>query len=393
MDSNDHQPPSSMVKSTMPKYRIRRMRMEDVEEVLKIWAENDLHEGIDTIQSFMRADPHGFVVAVQVDDQLLSPMHAADNNEREEEILSEPNRKSRFPSKQICCCVIQEQNSPPSKPSSSNSSSMSQLVERRILGMCAAVFIHPSIAFIGLYAVRPELHGRGIGLQMWSRIMDHVADRNAGLYAVVQHLSMYRDRAGFGSPDERLLYIYESEGTERQPLNIELLVQSIRGIEIRTIDEERDHCLYDSVIRYDASVHGYSRHKLLPHVLKEKGSVALVAIDIDESNEQCGEQYSVVGFGCIRTNNIGKAMIGPLYAMNDAVAELLMFRLFDALSGPFSKGLLYMTLDSNPGGERIAEKIGIPKHEELPRFFRQQPYKDAKWLQVYCIHSPNFSLL
>lgn len=119
----------------------------------------------------------------------------------------------------------------------------------------------------------------------------------------------------------------------------------------------------------------------------------MVAIDIDESNEQCGEQYSVVGFGCIRTNNIGKAMIGPLYAMNDAVAELLMFRLFDALSGPFSKGLLYMTLDSNPGGERIAEKIGIPKHEELPRFFRQQPYKDAKWLQVYCIHSPNFSLL
>ena len=133
MDSNDHQPPSSMVKSTMPKYRIRRMRMEDVEEVLKIWAENDLHEGIDTIQSFMRADPHGFVVAVQVDDQLLSPMHAADNNEREEEILSEPNRKSRFPSKQICCCVIQEQNSPPSKPSSSNSSSMSQLVERKYM--------------------------------------------------------------------------------------------------------------------------------------------------------------------------------------------------------------------------------------------------------------------
>lgn len=162
----------------------------------------------------------------------------------------------------------------------------------RILGMCAAVFIHTSIAFIGLYAVRPELHGRGIGLQMWSRIMDHVADRNAGLYAVVQHLSMYRDRAGFGSPDERLLYIYESEGTERQPLNIELLVQSIRGIEIRTIDEERDHCLYDSVIRYDASVHGYSRHKLLAHVLKGMLKTLLKPFII---NLICRERIGCIG--------------------------------------------------------------------------------------------------
>ena len=133
--------------------------------------------------------------------------------------------------------------------------------------MCAGVFVHPSIAFIGLYAVRPELHGRGIGMAMWTRMMEHVGPkkgRNAGLYAVVQHLRMYRDRAGFKNPDDRLLFIYES--SEKQNLNVDLLVDSIRGIQIESITE----VLFNQVARYDAEVHGYSREKLLAKVFKGK---------------------------------------------------------------------------------------------------------------------------
>ncbi len=86
-------------------------------------------------------------------------------------------------------------------------------------------------------------------------------------------------------------------------------------------------------------------------------------------------------------------MIGPIYALNDAVAELLMRQLFETFSGPFMNGLLYMTLDSNPGGERIAKKLNLKKQHELPRIFLRQPYLGAEWNNVYCIHSPNFSLL
>ncbi len=126
----------------------------------------------------------------------------------------------------------------------------------------------------------------------------------------------------------------------------------------------------------------------------EGESAALVALDLEEADDQAGTAYSVLGYGCLRTNNIGKAMLGPLYADNDAVAELLMRRLFSALPGPFSRGLLYMSLDSNPGGERIADKLGLVQHEQLPRFFTGPPYREgAKWEAVYCIHSPNFSLL
>lgn len=127
--------------------------------------------------------------------------------------------------------------------------------------------------------------------------------------------------------------------------------------------------------------------ELILNLYLEPNTAAFVAFDLEE------DESPVQGYGCIRTNNIGKAMIGPLYANNDAVAELLMRRLFEALAQPFARGLLYMTLDSNPGGERIAEKLNLPKMEELPRLFRHKPYRDAKWNQVYCIHTPNFSLL
>lgn len=50
-----------------------------------------------------------------------------------------------------------------------------------ILGMCGGVFVHPSIAFIGLYAVRPEYHGKGIGIKIWKKVMEHIGGQNAGL--------------------------------------------------------------------------------------------------------------------------------------------------------------------------------------------------------------------
>ena len=57
-----------MEERKVPNYKIRRMRPGDVLQVLDIWAQNDLHEGVGTIQSFMTADPDGFVVAAEIED-------------------------------------------------------------------------------------------------------------------------------------------------------------------------------------------------------------------------------------------------------------------------------------------------------------------------------------
>lgn len=53
---------------------------------------------------------------------------------------------------------------------------------------------HSDTGFLGLYAVQPELQGRGIGLSMYKKVMQHFGDNNVGLYSLEKHLHTYRDK-------------------------------------------------------------------------------------------------------------------------------------------------------------------------------------------------------
>lgn len=80
---------SSLGNQPVPKFRVRRMRVDDVPQVLQIWADNGLHEGTHTIQSFMQVDPAGFIVAVQVDEDASS-----DEEEPEPDSAASTNQSS-----------------------------------------------------------------------------------------------------------------------------------------------------------------------------------------------------------------------------------------------------------------------------------------------------------
>ena len=142
--------------------------------------------------------------------------------------------------------------------------------------------------------------------------------------------------------------------------------------------------LESAVIEYDERIIGYKRKKLLMSCFREKDSVSMVAVNKFDQK--------IHGYICIRTNNIGKGMVGPLYAEDDGVAELLMNRATSELDCCLKKGLLFMPLDSNPGSLRMAEKMRLTKHEILPRFFTKGvPDWFIDYDRIYCIHSPNFS--
>jgi GNAT superfamily N-acetyltransferase len=53
-----------------------------------------------------------------------------------------------------------------------------------------------SFAFLGFYMVRPDLRGRGLGLQIWKAAMAHAAARVIGLDGVVAQQANYR-KSGF----------------------------------------------------------------------------------------------------------------------------------------------------------------------------------------------------
>lgn len=257
-----------------------------------------------------------------------------------------------------------------------------------ILGMCAGVFVDPETAFIGLYAVRPELQGKGIGIKIWNRIMAHINGKNAGLYAVPEHLHTYRDRAGFRVEDSIRMIVYEGDG----PSSTEDLVHEVGNVGISEASEDLLH----QIVSYDTKITYVDRSHLLRHTIREKDTVSLVAFETDQQRVGSAKgnfdaaSSRVLGYICMRTNNIGKAMVGPLYADNDAVAELLMNEALKRLPVASSRGLLFMTLDCNPGGIRIAEKLRLECNEHLPRFFTQK-LADADFNHIYCIHTPNFS--
>ncbi|GFS90548.1 n-acetyltransferase domain-containing protein, partial [Nephila pilipes] len=66
-----------------------------------------------------------------------------------------------------------------------------------VLGTCAAVILHSKLAFVGLYAVKKSHRGKGLGVRIWKKAMEHIGERNAGLNSVPEHLRTYRDLAGF----------------------------------------------------------------------------------------------------------------------------------------------------------------------------------------------------
>lgn len=299
--------------------------------------------------------------------------------------------------------------------------------------MCAGVFVDPNCAFIGLYAVKPRFQGRGIGISIWNKLMnEHIKEKNVGLYAVPEHLTTYRDKAGFKNQDSIRMLVYECDTCSNSQGKKDLtfcddLVKSLANVDLIIIRPE-DSINDDLVVQltnYDSGVTFVNRGKLLEATLKEKDTISLIAFEKlalranpnvrhnsltnpgsnDPTNIFTLTQFinhvtsanvtistvKLTGYIHIRTNNINKAMIGPLYANNDAIAELLMYQGIYTFPGKIiNRGILYMTHDSSAGGKRIAEKLKLSYCEDLPRFFKKSIPK-ADFDRIYCIHTPNFS--
>lgn len=81
-------------------------------------------------------------------------------------------------------------------------------------------------------------------------------------------------------------------------------------------------------------------------------------------------------------------MGGPIYALNDGVAELLVYHLIKDFP-PVLNGLTLMIPDINYGAQRMAKKMKIVELYRLCRLFTKSIPK-AEMEKIYCIHSPNF---
>lgn len=65
-----------------------------------------------------------------------------------------------------------------------------------IVGCISSVAYDARFGFLGLYIMRPEYRGKGLGIQLWQQAMQYLAGRNIGLDGVVAQQENYK-KSGF----------------------------------------------------------------------------------------------------------------------------------------------------------------------------------------------------
>ena len=244
--------------------------------------------------------------------------------------------------------------------------------------MCASPVTTHNSAFLGMYSVDKNFQKRGIGKKLFQSCLEHIGRRNCGLHAVKQELSMYRNKAGFTVNDQVTLVVFL--GLPKHWQNLQK--QNEEYISIMEYIEGNDEYL-TKIIEYDSKVHKEKRSKLLSLTLNDNDINTYVAIDTFSQK--------LVGYGCIKISNAGKGMIGPLYADNDTIAEVLVYNLINSCIEAQINGLLIQTLSTSLGAIKIAELINVKEVNRCQRIFTKYaiPFNHQ---YLYCVHSPNFSL-
>ncbi len=224
-----------------------------------------------------------------------------------------------------------------------------------ILGVCSGINISEKLSQIGMYAVRRKYQGLGIGKAIWMQIMKHCENRSICLFSVHQMIHKY-EKIGFNMRYNAIVHI------SRGKPDLSSLVKNIDGITIREMNEQDLH----KVCEYDLKVSQIERSKFLSLFLNERETIAFLAI---KSNK--GEAEEVVGFGAIKKSNLNYALLQPIYANNEEIAELIVRNCCQKFPQAVN-GILMSSWDNNCDAIHLIEKLGLEFKSAEPLLYTKQ---------------------
>lgn len=202
----------------------------------------------------------------------------------------------------------------------------------------------PDFGFVGLYIVRKELRGRGLGLRLWNEALASLDDvPSIGLDSVLAQIDTYvkdgyvlarrsvRYEGSFGG---------NGDGVGEMPADLHPLAQTP----------------FEEVLAYDRRCFPARREAFLRPWLSLPGHVAL---GVTRSGR-------LAGFGVVRPCGVG-SKIGPLFADDDAAAHSL----FRGLCASAAKGPVFYDVPMNHAGAvRLAESHNMRPMFETGRLYR-----------------------
>jgi ribosomal protein S18 acetylase RimI-like enzyme len=208
------------------------------------------------------------------------------------------------------------------------------------VGCISVVAYDATFGFLGLYIVRPEFRGRGLGLKLWQAGMARLGNRNIGLDGVVAQQNNYR-KSGF-----RLDY-----------RNIRF--QGLGRPASRSGTVDLSAVPFDRLVAYDSQMFPVPRERFLQCWITQPQAAGHAVIS----------NGALAGYGLIRPCRNG-AKIGPLFADDENIAE----DLFQALAAQAPGAAIYLDVpETNAAAVMLAERHGMQKVFETARMYTGQP--------------------
>lgn len=200
----------------------------------------------------------------------------------------------------------------------------------------------PRFGFVGLYLVRPDLRGRGLGMSLWRAGHRHLAGRTVGLDAVDAQVANY-ERSGYRV--ESHTHRHLGRGPAGAPLPGLLEIGEVA---------------WDEVLAVDARGFPATRAEFLREWTAQPGTRALAL----------SRDGAVAGFGVRRRCRDGYK-VGPLFAPDRAGADALLDGLVDGLRP--GEPWWIDTPATNPRALDLAADRGLERTFRTARMYRGEP--------------------
>lgn len=203
-----------------------------------------------------------------------------------------------------------------------------------------------AFGFVGLYIVRPDLRGRGLGRLIWDAGHEHLGDRTVGLDAVGEQVVRY-ERAGY-RPEA---HTHRHQG--RGPAPAAPAPGEADPVPLADVPLEQ-------VLALDARAFPGARDAFLRLYVAQTGTraIALVA------------DGAVTAYGVRRRCRTGHK-VGPLFAPEPESARAVLAALLDGLA-PDEPWWVDVP-GSNPAATALAEELGLTPGFRTTRMYRGEP--------------------
>lgn len=193
--------------------------------------------------------------------------------------------------------------------------------------------------FLGFYIARPEIRGKGYGIQVWNAGMKRLAGRNVGLDGVVAQQGNYK-KSGFRTA-------WNNARHEGAPA----AASAPKGV---TFVDARD-VPFDKLAAYDRRFFPEARDSFLAPWIALPERASLVAV----------KDGSLAGFGVIRACRAA-SRIGPLYAETPEIAAALVSALAAKTK---AKAVALDVPDRNKVATEMAQRLGLTPSFDTARMY------------------------